>query len=45
MKKPFNYSGRVGLQAQKRRMCFFVEEGSQQTLGDPLLKKLDTRIR
>lgn len=34
-----------GLQINKRRMCYFVEETLQQTLGDPLLRKLDCKLR
>jgi|GEM_PF-4404726 len=34
-----------GLQMNKRRMCYFVEETFQQALGDPLLRKLDRKLR
>ncbi len=45
MKKVLNPLRVGGLQMQKRRMCFFIEETCQQALGDPLLRKLDCKLR
>jgi hypothetical protein len=34
-----------GVQFQKRRMYYFAEEALQQKMGDPLLRKLDYKLR
>ncbi len=45
MKKLSNFLGVGRLQLQKRRMNYFVEEAFQHTLRDPLLRKLDCKLR
>ncbi len=45
MKKLSNSLRVAGLQSQRRRMCYFVEEAFQHSLGDPLLRKLDCKLR
>lgn len=45
MKKVSNSLRVGGLQLQRRRMCYLVEEAFQHTLGDPLLRKLDYKLR
>ena len=45
MKKLSNPLRIGGMQSHKRSICYFVEEAFQQTLGDPLLRKLDCKLR
>ncbi len=45
MKKLTNSLRIKGLQSQKSRLCYYVEEAFQQSLGDPLLCKLDCKLR
>lgn len=45
MKKITNPLRGSGLKNQKNRMCYFIEESLQYTLGSPLLRKLDCKLR
>lgn len=45
MKKVSNLVRLGGLQSQKRRVYSIVEELVQQSVGDPLLRKLDYKLR
>lgn len=45
MKKVSNLVRVGGLQSQKRSMYYCLQEIVQQSLGDPLLRKLDCKLR
>jgi hypothetical protein len=45
MKKVSNPLHTGGLQTYKRQFYYYAEETFQQALGDPLLRKLDGKLR